>query len=61
MGSEMCIRDSFHPDPADAAGVEPRTAPAATVQGLVLETAWVKVMETALLTVPVLELGLVKV
>jgi len=27
----------------------------------VLETAWVEVMETALLTVPVLELGLVKV
>ena len=54
-------QEPFHPDPADAAGVEPRPAPTATVQGLVLETAWAEVMETALLTVPVLELGLVKV
>ena len=58
-------REPVHPDPADAAGVEPRPAPAATVRGLALETASVTVMQTAsveaLLTVPVLELGLVKV
>ena len=54
-------REPVHPDPADAAGVEPRPAPTATVQELVLEKEWVEVMETALLTVPVLELGLVKV
>ena len=58
-------QEPFHPDPADAAGVEPRPAPAATVRGLVLESAWDLVADsgagTALVTVPVLELGLVKV
>ena len=47
----------FHHDPADAADAEPLPAPAATVRGLVLETALVK----AWVTVPVLVLGLVKV
>ena len=54
-------QEPFHPDPADAAGVEPLPAPAATVQGLGLEKEWVEVMETAWVTVPILELGLVKV
>ena len=56
----------FDPDPAVAAGAVLQPAPAATVRGLVLETAsvkmmetaLVKVMETALVTVPVLGLGL---
>ena len=42
----------FDPDPAVAAGAVLQPAPAATVRGLVLETAWVEVMETALVTVP---------
>ena len=51
----------FDPDPADAAGAVLQPAPAATVRGPVLETASVKVMETALVTVPVLGLGFVEV
>ena len=54
-------RKPFHQDPADAVGAVLQPAPTATVLGLVLETALVEVMETALLTLPVLELGLVKV
>ena len=42
-----------HPDPADAAGAEPRPAPAATVRGLVLETVSVKVPDLALVKVKV--------
>ena len=42
-----------HPDPADAAGAEPRPAPAATVRELVLETVSVKVPELALVKVKV--------
>ena len=47
-------REPVHPDPADAAGAVLQPAPAATVLGLVLETASVKVPELVLVKVLVL-------
>ena len=51
------LREPVHPDPADAAGVVPRPAPAGTVRGLVLETASVKVPVLVLVKALVLDLA----